>query len=145
MQKNEFYLSLSQAAEATGKSKSVLSKALVSGKLSYLEKTDSGYKIEPSELFRVFPKKEQENTKKEQNRTIENEHKNPLLEKEVEYLKLTLKEKEKLIESLESDKLFFKNELSKTSNLLSDMREKATEKPPERQKGFWAAILGKSN
>jgi len=50
-------LSLRQAAEATGKSKSTISKALTSGKITYMSKDETGYKIEPSELFRVYPPK----------------------------------------------------------------------------------------
>jgi len=51
------YLSLSQCAKETGRSKATISKALNSGVLSYISKTDKGYEIEPSELFRVFPLK----------------------------------------------------------------------------------------
>lgn len=50
------FLSLSQAAGVTGKSKSVIFKALKEGKLSHEGKDKRGYKIEPSELFRVFGK-----------------------------------------------------------------------------------------
>lgn len=50
-------LSLSQAAKETGRSKATISKALNSGVLSYVSKTDKGYEIEPSELFRAFPPK----------------------------------------------------------------------------------------
>ena len=52
-------LSLSQAAKETGRSKATISKALNNGVLSYVSKTDKGYEIEPSELFRVFPVKGQ--------------------------------------------------------------------------------------
>lgn len=55
------YFSLSQAAKEVGIGKGTLSKAVKSGKLSYIEKTSAGYKIEASELFRVFPKREKEN------------------------------------------------------------------------------------
>jgi hypothetical protein len=50
------FLSLSQAAGVTGKSKSVLFKALKEWKLSHQGKDERGYKIESSELFRVFGK-----------------------------------------------------------------------------------------
>ena len=50
------YLTLSQASKETGKSKGTISKALKNGTLSYVEKTDAGYKIDPSELFRVYPR-----------------------------------------------------------------------------------------
>ena len=54
------HLTLGQAAKLTGLSKATLSKALKSGKLSYVSKDSSGYQIEPSELFRVFPPKQEE-------------------------------------------------------------------------------------
>ncbi|PSB40879.1 hypothetical protein C7B80_32340 [Cyanosarcina cf. burmensis CCALA 770] len=45
---------LGTAAKATGKSKTSILRALQSGRLSYVEKTENGYQIEPSELQRVF-------------------------------------------------------------------------------------------
>ena len=51
------YLTLGEASKETGVHKSTLSKSLKSGKLSYFEKNSAGYKIEPSELFRIYPKK----------------------------------------------------------------------------------------
>ena len=50
------YLSLGKAAKEAGVAKSTISKALSSGKLSYREKNRDGYKIDPAELFRVYPK-----------------------------------------------------------------------------------------
>src|ERR1700745_2289561 len=49
------YLTLGQAAKEAGVAKSTISKALSSGKLSYREKNSDGYKIDPAELFRVYP------------------------------------------------------------------------------------------
>ena len=48
-------LTLGQAAKVCGRSKPTLSNALKNGRLSYIEKTPSGYKIDPAELNRVFP------------------------------------------------------------------------------------------
>jgi hypothetical protein len=50
------YLSLGKAAKEAGVAKSTISKALSSGKLSYREKNSDAYKIDPAELFRVYPK-----------------------------------------------------------------------------------------
>ena len=47
-------LSLTQAAKATGKSKSTINRAIKSGKLSAVRHTDGSYSIEGSELSRVF-------------------------------------------------------------------------------------------
>ena len=58
------FLTLGQAATFTGKSKTTISKALKSGKLSYAEKTVSGqYRIEQSELLRVYPQHEKRTIK----------------------------------------------------------------------------------
>lgn len=88
--KNSIFLTLSQAAKETGRSKSTIFKAIESGKLSYIEKTTAGYKIDPSELFRVFPidgKTNKENVEIEQLRTIENDflrRENELLKQQIE-------------------------------------------------------------
>ena len=48
------YLTLGQAAKKTGKSKATISKYIRSGKLSYISKESTGYKLDPAEVFRVF-------------------------------------------------------------------------------------------
>tara|TARA_B100000700_G_scaffold249034_1_gene279132 strand:+ start:669 stop:1031 length:363 start_codon:yes stop_codon:yes gene_type:complete len=48
------YLTLGQAAKKTGKSKATISKYIRSGKLSYINKDSTGYKLDPAEVFRVF-------------------------------------------------------------------------------------------
>ena len=59
------YLSLGQAARETGKSKSVISNALKSGRLSGVRNSKGEWEIDPSELFRVFsPQNGSENGKK---------------------------------------------------------------------------------
>jgi hypothetical protein len=50
-------LSLGQAAKAAGISKATLSKALASGRVSYVSKGTAGYQLDPAEVFRVFPPK----------------------------------------------------------------------------------------
>jgi hypothetical protein len=50
-------LSLQQAADATGKEKSTISRAIKSGRMSATIKESGKYEIDPAELFRVFPPK----------------------------------------------------------------------------------------
>ena len=50
-------LSLRQAAEEAGTSKSTILRAIQSGRLSAQRTDNGGYAIEPSELFRVYEKK----------------------------------------------------------------------------------------
>ena len=51
------YLSLGQAAKEAGLSKATISKALKTGRLSYVSKSTAGFQIDPAELFRVFAPK----------------------------------------------------------------------------------------
>lgn len=53
-------LTLGQSAKEVGVSKATLSKAVKSGRLSYVSKSTAGYEIDPAELFRVFPPKPSE-------------------------------------------------------------------------------------
>jgi hypothetical protein len=62
-------LTMGQAAKETGVSKATLSKALKSGRLSYVAKTTAGYEIDPAELFRVFPPKPSETVEGERSDT----------------------------------------------------------------------------
>lgn len=48
-------LSLAQAATLTGKSKSTLTRAIKSGRMSATRKTDGTFGIDPAELLRVYP------------------------------------------------------------------------------------------
>ena len=70
------YLSLGQAAKETGKSKSVISNALKSGRLSGRRNDKGEWEIDPSELFRVFSPQNRQESKIERDST----HQNGLLE-----------------------------------------------------------------
>jgi len=54
---------LSQAAEATGKNKTTIQRAIKSGKISASKGEIGAYEIDPSELHRVFPPKSAQQTK----------------------------------------------------------------------------------
>lgn len=55
VQRNDGFYSLGQAAKATGKGKTTILNALKDGRISFVEKTADGYKIDPAELHRVYP------------------------------------------------------------------------------------------
>lgn len=81
------FFSLGEAAKATGKSKATISNAIKTGRLSVHEKTESGYRIAASELFRAFPPNVQSNGQAEQTRTQEPNGLNRGLEREIELLR----------------------------------------------------------
>lgn len=49
------YVTLGEAAKLTGKSKTSILRAIKDGRLSYAEKNEHSYKIDPAEIFRVYP------------------------------------------------------------------------------------------
>jgi predicted site-specific integrase-resolvase len=139
------YLSLGQAAKESGKSKATISKYIKNGKLSVISKEDGSYQIEPSELFRVFPKCEQKTGINEQSQTLPQTGVNSLLQKEIDLLRERLSDKNDVIADLRNRLDMESEERRKLTMLLSDMREKASTSHTERQKGFWATLLRKNS
>jgi hypothetical protein len=76
------YLTLGQAAKETGRSKSTIFKAIQTGKLSYIEKTSAGYKLDRDEVFLLFPANDSSVSIGERSRTINENTENDFLKRE---------------------------------------------------------------
>jgi predicted RNase H-like nuclease (RuvC/YqgF family) len=141
-------LTLNKAAQEASISKSTLSEALKSGRLS-AEKDEKGrYQIDPSELFRVFPK----TSPNEQAEPTTNKQKNSPnngLGQELEALRsqvqsLTIereREREQLTDQIADLRRRLDTEgeeRRKLTAMLTDQR--ATTKPERR--GFFARLMG---
>lgn len=139
------YLSLGQAAKETGKSKSVISNALHSGRLSGKKTDKGGWEIDPAELFRVFVKQNTKEREKEQNETPENPTQNLFLEQEIRHLQEQLDRERELNRDL-SRRLDVENEeRRKLTLLLTDQRATAPQKAPEgRLARAWGILTGKA-
>jgi hypothetical protein len=161
------YFSLGQAAKEAGVAKSTISKALSSGKLSYTEKNSAGYKIDPAELFRVFPKTSATNSsdlppydRKAGATPIETAIYTATLEIQLTGLKHLIAEKERRIADLESDRSQLRDDQRRlaqtwrderdqlmkmledqtnTVKLLTDERAKRNEDAP---RSFWRKMFG---
>jgi hypothetical protein len=162
------YFSLGQAAKEAGVAKSTISKALSSGKLSYREKNSDGYKIDPAELFRVYPK----TTKTDADETPSNDWKpgqagsetmpySARFEIQLAGLKSLIEEKDRRISDLEADRVHLREDRhrltqnwqeervrllklledqSGTVKLLTDERAKQT---TEVSRTFWQKVFGR--
>ncbi|MGH6846997.1 MAG: hypothetical protein ACREC0_06045 [Methylocella sp.] len=162
------YLSLGQAAKEAGVAKSTISKALSSGKLSYREKNPEGYKIDPAELFRVYPK----TTKTDADELLSNDWQpgtadgetmpySAKFEIQLAGLKNLIAEKDRRIADLESDRAQIREDRHRlTENwqeervrllklledqtgavkMLSDQRSKEA---AEARRPFWHRIIGR--
>ena len=137
------HLSLNQAAKETGKSKATISKYIREGKLSVIEKSDSGYKIDPAELFRVFDKNPATSGTRYHSRTPDLPPVTPAKNEEIIKLELELKAALREIEALKEDKDDYKKRLDQESEerrkltmMITDMRDKSTQKLVEDNKSI---------
>jgi len=148
------YLSLSQAAKETGKSKSVIANALKTGRISGRRTEQGGWEIDPAELFRVFSPQNALEGSKERNSTGQEPLQNALLEQEVKHLREQLEQERRQTEDLrgERDRLLkVIEEQAGTVKLLTNQRElepKSPEAEPagkaEEGKGaFWEKLFGR--
>jgi hypothetical protein len=107
---------LGEASKQTGKSKSTLSKAVKTGKISATKLEDGSFSIEPVELFRMFPRVNTATVEVERSRTPnetpENSVKIKLLELELQHTREKLEEAKVTISKLDNDKEYFKSQLS---------------------------------
>ena len=102
---NRTYFTIGQAATETGKAKSTIKKAIDNGELSVAEKTKRGFKIEAAELFRVFPRKtdeQPENTPIEQSETAEERIENSILQAKLELAGERYDDAQRTIEDLKA-------------------------------------------
>ena len=89
------------AAKAVGKTKSTITKAIASGKLSAIKNDNGAWEIDASELYRVYPPTPLESVEIEQIDTLKEMVVNS---KEIEALERLLKAAEEQIDDLKADR-----------------------------------------
>ena len=119
---------LGQAATASGKSKSTISKAIKSGKLSAQKQDDGSFAIDPAELNRVFPLENTETVSSERSRTPQETPENTI---EIAVLRAKLEAAERQVEDLKSDRDHWRQQANR---LLSS---------PVQQQSIWQRLFGR--
>jgi len=89
------------AAKAVGKTKSTITKAIASGKLSAIKNDNGAWEIDASELYRVYPPTPLETVEIEHNDTLKETGRNS---KEIQALERLLKAAEEQIDDLKADR-----------------------------------------
>lgn len=148
------FLTLSQAAKVTSKSKSTLNRAIKSGRLSATRNEDGTFSIDPSELARAFP---QNATEREPLRATERPEERPgtedfskiaMLEQLLEKEREALAREREVSADLKEDRDRWR---AQATGLLSDLRtaqEKAapaaspTSLPDPQSRGLWKRLFG---
>lgn len=132
------YLSLSQAAKVASKSKSTISQALKTGRMSYVEKTPEGFKIDPAELFRVFPQEQSEPVAETDPEPKENNLEAALLREMIGDLRSTIDDLRKRLDNSEQQR----ERLSLRLEHKQDDKDDETEQTPPPRKSLLERIFG---
>jgi hypothetical protein len=110
--------SLQQAAEATGKSKSTIQRAIKSGKISAGEDVHGNYQIDPAELHRVYPPKPLRNDAESDERD-DTQQDNSLVETTVLRVEL-----QQMRELLNASNLERERERQQAADVIDDLRRR---------------------
>jgi hypothetical protein len=146
-------LSANQAAKEAGVAKKTLLDAISSGKLSAAKNDNGHWEIEPSELFRVYPKTSSEEIEKPTLTPLENRQRaseTSALEVEVKMLREQIermdaerdRERSQLTDQIEALKAQAERQSAdhrQALAVLTDQRDKTPEKP---KRGLWARLMG---
>lgn len=135
---------LGEAARAVHRSKSTLSKAIKSGRLSCMSRESGEYQIAAAELYRVFPANSNSNGEIERLATLEETGRTAVLQAHLEGMQGELEqvkgERDDLRRRLDAEA----EERRKLTALLTDERPKAEAPVPNAGRGFWARLSRKS-
>jgi len=148
------FLTLSQAARVTSKSKSTLNRAIKNGRLSASRNEDGTFSIDPSELARVFPQNTQEREPLMHQERLEEHTGTELLSRMAMLEKLLEREREALIRErevsadLQEDRDRWR---AQATGLLSDLRNAQDKSVPmaptealpnSKPTTFWKRLFG---
>ena len=133
-------IGLGEATKITGKAKNTIIKAINNGKLSAQKNNAGHFRLEPSELFRVFPPKTEKNIQENSSDHIEmntnNTNEQALLieqlKQEIEHHKNDVYEWKERYKNAEEER---KETQQRLNNLLTDQR-------PSKKKGLLGRIFG---
>ena len=133
-------LSAKQAAQRVGKSTPTITRAIKNGRLSANRNDKGGYEIDPSELFRVYPPKDDSSNAQPLTQPVKCNDMQPptlppennALQKEIELLRERIEDKDSVIDDL-------RQRLDKES----EERRKLTAMISDQRKSIWKKIIGK--
>jgi hypothetical protein len=156
--------SLREAAEAVGKGKPAILKAIQSGKISAQKDEHAEWQIEPAELHRVYPpvsiETASEPSSAETEATVGNGTGNGLLEQEIRFLREKLADFQRLrederrdlserVEDLRRDRDDLRRERDRLLNVIEEqagsvrlLTDQRVEREPRRRRWLWQRRSG---
>ena len=129
-------IGMTEAAKLTGKQRQTIHKAIKEGRISAVRSEAGEWRIDPAELFRVYPPLSTVNDNQSTQVDAGLQRVDSGLQREVELLRERIREKDDIISDLREDRDHWRQQ---ATALLTDQRQKATEKPVQ---GRWARAWG---
>jgi len=128
-------IGMTEAAKLTGKQRQTIHKAIKEGRISAIRSEAGEWRIDPAELFRVYPPLSTVNDNQSAQVDAGLQRVDSGLQREVELLRERIREKDDIISDLREDRDHWRQQ---ATALLTDQRPK----PPEEQPatGFWARL-----
>jgi excisionase family DNA binding protein len=124
---------LTQAAEATGKSKSTLLRAIQSHKISATrDELTQGWLIDPAELHRIYPPISDATTDAPKDAL-----RNGTLSREIDLLREMMADKDAVIDDLRRRLDVEGEERRRLTALLTDQRTQPAAEPPAARRSWW--------
>jgi len=140
-------LTLAEAAKETGLTKPAIFKSIQKGRVSATKDDKGQWRIDPAELFRVYPPAAKKAITETQTGNLELLLKLTEVETKLEVTEKRLLDKESEIEhfraqvgDLRTERERWRTQAEQITRLLTDQREKEQAKKPR----FWAWLSGKS-
>ncbi len=128
-------IGMTEAAKLTGKQRQTIHKAIKEGRISAIRSEAGEWRIDPAELFRVYPPLSTVNDNQSAQVDTGLQRIDSGLQREVEFLRERIREKDDIISDLREDRDHWRQQ---ATALLTDQRPK----PPAEQPatGFWARL-----
>jgi excisionase family DNA binding protein len=124
-------IGMTEAAKRTGKTRQTIHKAIRQGKLSAQKDRNGEWRIDPSELFRVYPPVSESNVNKTSKVDAGLRQISDGLQRENALLRARLQDKDEIIGELRNDRDHWRQQ---ATALLTD----------SRKRGFLSSLLGKN-
>ncbi|MGE5442274.1 MAG: hypothetical protein ACM3Q0_04360 [Bacteroidota bacterium] len=132
--------SLKQAADAVGRGKPAVLKAIKAGRISAHKNENGEWQIDPAELHRVYPIHPGTGSGTTTGERQETPNETSGVAREIEMLRERLAEKDELIGDLREDRNRWRAQAEQATRLLTDQRPAPQ---PGARRGWWWRLVDK--
>jgi hypothetical protein len=141
MMGDSWMIGMTEAAKLTGKQRQTIHKAIKDGRISAIRGESGEWRIDPSELFRIYPALSTVDVNQKDKVDVGLQRVDSGLQREIELFRERLREKDGIIDDLRQDRDHWRQQ---ATALLTDQRATAPQKAAEGLLArAWSILRGK--